>query len=140
MDELITLPLQPLQLVDERRPGRTRSDGNRTGRRYAVNSRARIFLSISYNKRGKRCLNIRNNPVHHIGKNSVQNNTRPIRITFVSSIKRDTCENLTRTQYDLQAAKDKKYGNRNTWMMGGKVYIKKNKDKHMISTIQDLDT
>ncbi|XP_018564243.1 E3 ubiquitin-protein ligase RNF126-B isoform X3 [Anoplophora glabripennis] len=39
MDDLITLPLH---LVDERRTGRPRSDGNRTGRRYAVNSRARI--------------------------------------------------------------------------------------------------
>lgn len=39
MDDLIALPLH---LADERRPGTNRSDGNHTGRRYAVNSRARI--------------------------------------------------------------------------------------------------
>lgn len=40
MDDLMTS--LPLHLMEERRPGRTRSEGNRAGRRYAVNSRARI--------------------------------------------------------------------------------------------------
>lgn len=96
--------------------------------------------------------------IYRIGKvTDLNNNTRPILVNLRSNMKKmeilnarksfkntpyAVFEEITKKRYNLLLATQKKYGKRNAWSMGGKIYIwnQEKKEKQVINSENDLNS
>lgn len=91
--------------------------------------------------------------IYRAGKKNFANKPRPIKVTFISNVKRNDIfsakrfskntkimmyEDLTKTRYELLLQAKQKYGKREAWSMGGQVYALQDGKKCLITSIKDL--
>ncbi|XP_023312425.1 uncharacterized protein LOC111692594 [Anoplophora glabripennis] len=111
------------------------------------------LLSIIGNTMKVRCVQSDVDFLYRLGKSTESNRPRSIIVNFVTNIKRNEVyaakrllknsdisifEDLPKNQYELLLQAKKKYGKRDAWTSGGKVYVLRNNKRCVINSINDL--